>query len=80
MILYLLVIAFQAYCIVDVLRRGRGSLWIMALVFLPVASAVAYFGVEILPGLKEARRLLENISTAIRAWPKRKCTNGRCAS
>jgi len=57
MILYLLVIAFQVYCIVDVIRRGRSSLWIMALVFLPVASAVAYFIVEILPTLQGNRHV-----------------------
>jgi hypothetical protein len=52
MIFYFGVLALQIYCIVDVIRRGRSSLWIMALVFLPVASAVAYFIVEILPGLQ----------------------------
>jgi len=57
MILYLLVIAFQVYCIVDVIRRGRSSLWIMALVFLPVASAAAYFIVEILPTLQGNRHV-----------------------
>jgi len=50
MIVYLLVIAFQVFCIVDVIRRGRNTIWIMALVFLPVASGIAYFIVEILPG------------------------------
>ncbi len=57
MILYIAVIALQVYCIVDVIRRGRNSIWIMALVFLPVASAVAYFIVEILPGLQHNRHV-----------------------
>src|SRR5262245_46679659 len=57
MILYLGILALQIYCIVDVIRRGRSSLWIMALVFLPVASAVAYFIVEILPGLQGNRHV-----------------------
>jgi hypothetical protein len=57
MILYLIVIAFQVYCIVDVIRRGRNSIWIMALVFLPVASGIAYFIVEILPGLQGNRHV-----------------------
>lgn len=57
MILYIAVIALQVYCIVDVIRRGRNSIWIMALVFLPVASALAYFIVEILPGLQHNRHV-----------------------
>jgi len=55
--IYIAVLALQVYCIVDVIRRGRNSIWIMALVFLPVASAVAYFIVEILPGLQHNRHL-----------------------
>lgn len=57
MIVYLLVIAIQVYCIVDVIRRGRNSLWIMALVFLPVASTIAYFIVEVLPGMQGNRHV-----------------------
>jgi hypothetical protein len=59
MIAYIAILALQIYCIVDVIRRGRSSLWIMALVFLPVASAVAYFIVEILPGLQGNRHVRE---------------------
>jgi hypothetical protein len=57
MMLYLLVIAFQVFCIVDVIRRGRSTIWIMALVFLPLASGIAYFIVEILPGLQGHRHV-----------------------
>jgi hypothetical protein len=57
MILYLLILALQVFCVVDVIRRGRSSLWIMALIFLPVASALAYFIVEILPGLQHNRHV-----------------------
>ena len=55
--IYLLVVAFQVYCIIDVIRRGRNSIWIMALVFLPLASGVAYFIVEILPRLQGNRHV-----------------------
>lgn len=57
MILYLIIIAFQVYCIVDVIRRGRNQIWIMALVFLPLASGIAYLIVEILPGLRGNRHV-----------------------
>ena len=55
--IYLLIVAFQVYCIIDVIRRGRNSIWIMALVFLPLASGVAYLIVEILPGLQGNRHV-----------------------
>lgn len=57
MIFGVLILAMQVYCIVDVIRRGRNMIWIMALIFLPVASAIAYFIVEILPGLQHNRHV-----------------------
>ncbi|MBA3510306.1 hypothetical protein [Sphingomonas sp.] len=57
MIVYLAIIAVQVFCIVDVIRHGRNSLWIMALVFLPVASTIAYFIVEVLPRMQHNRHL-----------------------
>ena len=57
MIVYLAIIAVQVFCIVDVIRRGRNSLWIMALVFLPVASTIAYFIVEVMPRMQHNRHL-----------------------
>lgn len=57
MIVYVGILALQVLCIVDVIRRGRNSIWIMALIFLPVASALAYFIVEILPSLQHNRHV-----------------------
>ena len=57
MILYIAIIAIQVACIVDVIRHGRNSIWIMALVFLPLASTIAYLIVEVLPRLKHNRHL-----------------------
>ena len=65
MILYLLILALQVYCVIDVIRRGRNSLWIMALIFLPVASAIAYFVVEILPTLQHNRHVRAARQTVI---------------
>ncbi|WP_277754262.1 hypothetical protein [Sphingomonas glacialis] len=39
--IWLLTIAIQAVCVIDVIRNGRNQLWIMALIFLPVASTIA---------------------------------------
>jgi len=55
MTIYVAILAFQVFCIVDVIRRGRSTIWIMALVFLPLASGIAYFIVEILPTLQHNR-------------------------
>lgn len=57
MIVYLAIIAVQVFCVVDVIRRGRNTIWIMALVFLPVVGALAYFIVEILPTLQHNRHV-----------------------
>ena len=48
--IYLLIVALQIACIVDVVRNGRSTIWIMALVFLPIASAVAFLLAEAMPG------------------------------
>ncbi|URW76507.1 tetratricopeptide repeat protein [Sphingomonas donggukensis] len=57
MIAYAAVIAMQIACIVHVIRNRRNQLWIMALFFLPVASAIAYFVVEVLPGMQGNRHV-----------------------
>lgn len=57
MILYVAIIALQVYCIVDVVRRGRNSIWIWPLLIAPVVSAIAYFIVEILPTLKHNKHV-----------------------
>jgi hypothetical protein len=56
-IAYGLIIAIQIACIVHVVRNGRNQIWIMALMFLPLASAAAYFIVEILPGFSGNRHV-----------------------
>ena len=55
--IYLLIIAAQIACIVDVIRNGRSSIWVMALMFLPVASLVAYLIVEVAPRMKHNRHV-----------------------
>lgn len=65
MILYGAILALQIFCIVDVIRRGRNTIWIMALIFLPVASAVAYLIVEVLPTLQHNRHVRTARQTVI---------------
>ena len=57
MILYLLILAIQVACVIDVVRNGRNQLWIMALVFLPGASSIAYVVIEVLPRISGNRHV-----------------------
>ncbi|MBA2467481.1 MAG: hypothetical protein H0V46_07760 [Sphingomonas sp.] len=57
MVFFIAMIAVQVFCIVDVVRNRRNSLWIMALVFLPVASTIAYLIVEVLPRMQHNRHV-----------------------
>lgn len=57
MIFFALILALQVYFIVDVIRNRRNSIWIMALVMLPVASSIAYFIMEVYPRLHGNRHV-----------------------
>lgn len=49
MILYLAILAIQVMLVIDVIRNGRNQLWIMALMFLPGPSTLAYLVIEVYP-------------------------------
>src|SRR5688572_10754089 len=57
MILYIAIIAVQVALIIDVIRHGANRIWIMALMFLPLASTIAYLIVEVLPRVKHNRHV-----------------------
>ena len=57
MLFFIAIIVMQVCCIVHVVRNGRSTIWISALIFLPVASTIAYFIVEILPTLQHNRHV-----------------------
>jgi hypothetical protein len=50
-------ILVQLALIIHVVRNGRNSIWIMAIFFFPFVGALAYFIVEILPGLQNTRQV-----------------------
>jgi len=54
---FMVIIAMQVTCIVHVVRTGRSTIWISALIFLPIASTIAYFIAEILPTLQHNRHV-----------------------
>jgi hypothetical protein len=55
MIYLLLPILLQVALVVHVIRTGRNTLWIWLIVFVPLVGALAYFAVEILPGIFGSR-------------------------
>ena len=57
MLFFILIVVLQVSCIVHVVLNGRSTIWISALIFLPVASTIAYFIAEILPGLQHNRHV-----------------------
>jgi hypothetical protein len=64
----LLYVVFLVGIIVHVIKTGRSFLWIWLIVFLPVAGAIAYLVVEILPGIfqsRTARRTARGLKNAL---------------
>jgi hypothetical protein len=54
--------------IIHCFRTGRNTMWIWALAFLPIAGAIAYIVVEILPGLSShrvTRRAVRGVGKAL---------------
>lgn len=64
---YIAVIGLQVLCIVHLMRTGRNPLWLNALIFLPVVSALAYLIVEVLPGMGSNRHVRTARAKAIDA-------------
>ena len=61
-------ILIQVLLIIHCFRTGRNTLWIWAIAFLPVAGAIAYIVVEILPGLSShrvTRRAVRGVGKAL---------------
>lgn len=57
MIAFVAMLAVQVLLVVDVIRNGRNQLWIMALIFLPMASTIAYLVVEVVPRFRNHRHV-----------------------
>ena len=65
MIFGVAILALQVFCIVHVVRNSRNTFWIFPLLILPLVSAIAYFIVEILPGLQHNRHVRTAKSTIV---------------
>jgi hypothetical protein len=61
-------ILINVLLIVHCFRTGRNTLWIWAIAFIPVAGAIAYIVVEIVPGLsghRVTRRAVRGVGKAL---------------
>jgi hypothetical protein len=67
-LMVILSLAVQVGLIAHVIKTGRSMIWILAIAFLPVAGALAYLVVEILPeflGGRTARRARSSVGRMI---------------
>ncbi len=48
---FLVSVACQIACVVHAVRHGRNQAWIMLIIFVPLVGCMAYFIVEVLPGM-----------------------------
>jgi hypothetical protein len=62
---FVIMILLQIACVVHVFRNGRNTAWVFAIAFLPLVGIIAYFLVEILPGLRgdpKVRKLRSDVA------------------
>lgn len=80
MILFAAMLAIQVAMIIDVIRNRRNNLWIMALLFLPVASTIAYVVIEVLPRFQHHRHVRHARAEVTRRLdPEREVRSARAA-
>lgn len=66
MIFFVVTILVQILCVVHLIRNRRNSLWLWAIILLPIAGSAAYVVVEILPGLFGRREVRAVQAAAVR--------------
>ena len=70
----------QVACVVHLFRNHRNSLWLWAIILLPIAGSAAYAVVEILPGLFQRREVKAARAAAVRRLdPDRELRAARAA-
>jgi hypothetical protein len=56
----------QVACVVHLFRNHRNTLWLWAIILLPIAGSAAYVVVEVLPGLFQRREVRAVQAAAVR--------------
>jgi len=78
MIFYLPILLLQVLCVAHAVKTGRNSIWIMVILFLPMAGCLAYLLVEIVPGLTGHRRVRTARAAVVRKIdPERELRDAR---
>jgi len=78
MILFIAGILVQIACVVHLIRNHRNSLWLWAIILLPIAGSAAYLVVEVLPGLFQRREVRAVKAAAVkRLDPERELRSAR---
>lgn len=54
---FLATLACQVACVVHCVRNGRNTLWIWPVVLVPLVGCIAYFIVEVMPGMSGNRHV-----------------------
>lgn len=61
------IILIQILCAVHCVRGGRPQGWLMVIIFLPLLGSLAYFVMEVLPGLGQSREARAAKAAAVKA-------------
>lgn len=78
--IYFAILAIQVMLVIDVIRNGRNQIWIMALVFLPGPSTIAYLVLEVYPRLRGNRHVRTARAAAVaKLNPEREVRAARSA-
>ncbi|MEA3064486.1 MAG: hypothetical protein QOJ27_925 [Sphingomonadales bacterium] len=80
MLFFLATILIQIACVVHLFRNHRNTLWLWAIILLPIAGSAAYVVVEVLPGLFQRREVRAVKAAAVkRLDPERELRAARAA-
>jgi len=80
MVFFVATILVQIACVVHLIRNHRNSLWLWAIILLPIAGSAAYLVVEVLPGLFQRREVRAAKAAAVRRLdPERELRAARAA-
>lgn len=72
------IILVQILCAVHCVRSGRPQGWLMVIIFLPALGCLAYFLIEVLPGLGQRREVRAARSAVVRKLdPERELRGAR---
>ena len=77
---FIVTVLIQIACVVHLIRNNRPSLWLWAIILLPIAGSAAYVVVEVLPGLFQRREVRAVQAAAVRKLdPERELRAARAA-